>query len=174
MTSATRCAFLLASALASSVAAQSAAFTTFGTSCSYPGSPAPAIGAATLPRLGTTFRVTYSGPNAIDPGIGLTDHPVLILGSSRIAFPWPQLSAVQPAGCTVWASPDLGIVTPVDVSGRAYVPQVDLPIPNVPAMAGANVFLQWVTVHDQCGFSGCNPGIVWLVFSEGGRATLGT
>ena len=37
---------------------------------------------------------------------------------------------------------------------------------------GAVVFLQWATVHNQCGFVGCD--IAWVVFSNGGRAVLGT
>ncbi|MBK8979071.1 MAG: hypothetical protein IPM29_24510 [Planctomycetes bacterium] len=130
------------------------------------------IGHRSLPRLGANFDITYSGPHAIEPGLGLTEQPLLVIGATRIDLPIPPLLVTQPPRCTLYPSPDVVVPTGPDPSGRAFVTTVSIPIPNVASMSGSVVYLQWATTRIQYMFVGCGP--LWVVFSDAGRAVIGT
>lgn len=151
---------------------QQAGFTTYGAPCTAAGSTTPRIGNRGLPQLGNVFTVTYAGPHAIEPGIGLTEQPVLAIGVRRIDLAIPQWLVTQPAGCTLYPSPLVTLPMAPDRSGRAFVTEVDLRVPNDASLLGGVLHLQWVTQRVQCTFVGCGP--LWVVFSDGARAVLGT
>lgn len=165
-------AVLLGGLLAATAPSQQASFTTFGTPCTAANSTTPAIGNRGLPRLGTTMAVTYSGPNSIEPGIQLTEHPMLIVGFSRVDLPIPPLIVTQPAGCTLYPSLDVVLPTAPAVLGRAYVPSINLSVPNDSRLLGGVLYLQWMTPRSQCTFVGC--GLLWVVLSDAARAVIGT
>ena len=164
-------AVLLASA-AASLPAQQASFSTFGSACASPLSPSvPSIGARGTPQLGSTFTVTYSGPNQHEPGIVAIEQPMLIVSPVRIDFAVPPILPLQPPGCTLYPAPDIVIPMPLTAGGMSFATRLPVPIPNLPVLVGANVYLQWMTPRFQCMFVGCD--FLYVQFSEGGLATLG-
>ena len=160
--------------LASALHAQTASFTPIGSACSAPGEPTPAIGAVGLPQIGTSFDVTYSGPNRAMSSAQQSVQPFLLTGfnlyPSPIVVPLALFFA-QPPGCTVYVQTDFVLNTPLDASGRAFIPSVTLRVPNDPRLLGASWFHQWFALYTQCGFAGCNP--MWVITSDAAIVSVG-
>lgn len=158
--------------LATTAAAQSASFTTFGSGCTFQNQTL-AIGAVGLPQLGTTFGVTYSGPSYVSsPGQQIA-QPMLGLGFSPTNVVLPaNLLPQQVPNCTVWINPLLILPTQVDRNTGNWATPMPLPLPNQPALLGMSVLAQWVTLFSQCGFAGCNYAAI--LTSDAAIMTLGT
>jgi len=161
-------------ALATAAApAQQAAFAILpGTGCTLLGQPL-AMSNTGLPVLGQSFRINYSGPNTtFNSGQQIT-QPFFAIGTVPALFPIPmRLFPNQPAGCIGFVQPENMFAMPTDPNGRPiYQAWIDLPVPNDPALAGAQLLAQWVVIHQQCGIAGC--GIDAVGVSDVGQITVG-
>ena len=136
--------------------AQTPSFTPFGTGCTFQ-SLTLAIGSQGLPRIGQTFRITYSGPNYRFNSSQQIAWPHLGLGFQPLTTALPQsLLPMQPAGCIGWIAPITMVPTSPDLVLPAYDSFVAIAVPNDPGLIGAQFLAQWLTIHEQCGFAGCN------------------
>jgi len=148
-------------------------FQPFGTGCTINGQTL-AIGNQGLPQIGTTFQVTYTGPNSM-PGSLATQqaaHPNLVLGFGQQLTPIPpNLLPLQPAGCQGFITPDTMIPTTPFIGRGIYHDTIDLPVPNNPALIGAQLYAQWLTVFEQCGVAHCT--LAALLTSDAALITIG-
>ncbi len=157
--------------LASFAAAQTASFSTFGQGCTLD-SRTLAIGAVGTPQLGTTFRITYSGPNYTFSSGQQIARPHLGLGFTPTTTPIPtSILPAQPAGCTGYLQPLAMVPTQPSSTLPQFDDFVDFPIPNDAGLIGVAILAQWLTVHEQCGFVGCNYDAV--ATSDAGVLTIG-
>ncbi len=84
----------------------------------------------------------------------------------------PTFLPQQPTGCTGYLTPDVLVPMALDPQRSAFVDRIDLPVPFLPALIGLQVFGQWATLVQQCGFAGC--GNAALVTSDAALMILGT
>lgn len=155
--------------------AQQATFTPFGTACTFPGEPTPAIGARGLPRIGTSFDITYQGPNRAPGGSQQSVQPFLVTGLQLFSAPVPVptfLFPQQTAGCLVYVFPDIVLPMPIARGGMVFESSFTWAIPNDPALVGATWFHQWLAIFEQCGFAGCD--YLWSVTSDAAHVVAGT
>lgn len=101
-----------------------------GTGCSALGQPA-ALFADTSPWTGVTLELRTS------------DFPVqtfqlLMLSTTLATVPLPQLTPLSLPGCSLYVTPDFVDVASIGQSQAEY----DIPIPNMPALAGMNFSAQ--------------------------------
>lgn len=164
--------FLSAVATTAATAQTTAAFTPFGTGCTFDNQTL-AIGNQGLPQIGSTCRITYAGPNHTHNFAQQIAWPQLGLGFNQAVFPIPQsILPQQPAGCMGWIAPDVMIPMPVDPVLPQYEAHYDFAIPNATWLIGVNVYAQWLMLHTQCGFVGCSYDAV--ATSDAAVLTLGT
>ncbi|MCA8965570.1 MAG: hypothetical protein H6838_08020 [Planctomycetes bacterium] len=146
----------LSAATTTAALAQNASFTPFGAGCTFDNQTL-AIGNQGLPQLGTTCTITYSGPNHTHNFAQQIAWPQIGLGFNQSVFPIPQsILPQQPAGCMGLISADVMIPMPVDPVLPQYQDHYDFVIPNATWLIGVNVYAQWLMLHTQCGFVGCN------------------
>jgi hypothetical protein len=152
--------------------AQNAAFTPFGTGCSFQGQ-ALSIGNQGLPVIGSSsFQITYSGPNFTFSSGQQIAQPFLALGFTPLVTTIPQsILPQQPAGCQGFLAPDVLISTPSDPTRSNFLSFVPMPVPNSNALAGLVFLAQWLCVIQQCGFAGC--GIAAAATSDAAFVTVG-
>jgi len=142
--------------LAASAVAQTPSFTPFGSGCTF-ANQTLAIGNQGLPRIGQTFSITYSGPNqTIGPNQQIA-WPQLGLGFQTVTTVLPtNLLPNQPAGCTGYIAPIAMLPTTPDPVLPVFVASIAIALPNDPGLVGVQFLAQWLTLHQQCGFAGCN------------------
>ena len=129
-----------------------------------------------LPVVGGAFELFYTGPNhQLDNTQSIT-QPSLVVGFGLIGpVDIPQfLLPLQPVGCTLYPSHDIVLPMAPDQNGRnAFTNSVRISIPNDPILLGGTFFAQWLAVHTQCGFAGCNPVPDWIGTSGAVTCTMG-
>lgn len=146
--------------LSGALAAQSAAFTPFGTGCAFQAQTL-AIGNQGLPVIGTSFQITYAGPNFTFSSGQQIARPFLVLGFGTLTTTIPvTLLPQQPAGCVGLITPDVLLDTPVNPTQPAYENFVTMQVPNSPTLAGFLFHAQWLALIQQCGFVGCGLAAV--------------
>ena len=162
-------------ACTSPVVAQAASFTVIGSPCTVTGEATPTIGVRGLPRVGTTFDVTYAGPNRTFDSAQTIVRPYLVTGFALVTPPFvipTTLLRRQPAGCSLYVTPDIVLPMPMSPAGPIFGSSVSLTIPNDPQLIGARWFHQWFALFEQCGFAGCSPE--WAATSDAGIVVVGT
>ncbi|MCA8941553.1 MAG: hypothetical protein KDB80_03250 [Planctomycetes bacterium] len=139
-----------------------------------------AMGYSGVPSLGTWFTLDVTGPNHLFDSAQTRTQPVLVLGFALLGgVPIPPESfPLQPVGCELWTSHR--IVVPMVPPSPLACPQcTEYPdafpiwIPNQPQLDGLTFFAQWLVVHTQCGFSGCDPAPLWIGTSDAVVCTIG-
>lgn len=161
----------LSVAFTTAALAQNAAFTTFGTGCTFDNQTL-AIGNQGLPQIGSTCRITYTGPNHTHNFAQQIAWPQLGLGFTQSTLLIPQsILPQQPAGCVGWIQPEAMLAMQPDPNLPQFVAHYDFVIPNATWLIGVNVLAQWLMVHEQCGFVGC--GIDAVATSDAAVLTLG-
>ena len=157
--------------LSGALAAQSAAFTPFGTACAFQAQTL-AIGNQGLPVIGTSFQITYAGPNFTFSSGQQIARPFLVLGLGTSVTPIPvTLLPQQPAGCQGFITPDVLLDTPVNPTQPEYENFVTINVPSSPTLAGFLFHAQWMTLIQQCGFSGC--GLAAIPTSDAATVLVG-
>jgi hypothetical protein len=142
--------------LAATAVAQTPSFTPFGTGCTF-ANQTLAIGNQGLPRIGQSFQITYSGPNQTFGGNQQIAWPQLALGFQQVTTVLPTtLLWNQPAGCTGFIAPIAMQATSPDPVLPVFITTIPIAIPNDPGLVGVQFLAQWLTLHQQCGFAGCN------------------
>ena len=148
--------FTVLSLLAATAVAQTPSFTPFGTGCTF-ANQTLAIGNQGLPRIGQTFQITYSGPNQTFGSNQQIAWPQLGLGFQQVTTVLPpNLLPNQPVGCTGYIAPIVMQPTTPDPVLPVFVTDIAIAIPNDPGLVGVQFLAQWLTLHEQCGFAGCN------------------
>jgi hypothetical protein len=132
---------------------QPAAFRTFGAGCTGANQLQPAIGNVGVPRLGRSFTVTLEH----GPANALTS---LLLGFDAMVLP---LDTEGMTGCTLYVRPLASVLYLTSATGSAAH---QLPIPNVPALIGEQLCLQWMLAD-----AAANPR--GITMSDLARATPG-
>ncbi len=106
-----------------------ASFTLYGVACSAGGSN-PTLTGTNLPQIGTTFTLSVSGL-----GSGL---PALVVGVTNLSVPMPMPPFA--ANCTLLATPEFVDLLLAGGGSATW----NLPIPNLPSLSGATLFVQAV------------------------------
>jgi hypothetical protein len=158
--------------LAGLASAQTASFVPFGTACSFNGQT-PAIGNSGLPQLGQVCTITYTGPNT-NGGLATQQimMPEIALAFGQLNTPIPtSLLPQQPSGCQGYINPLIVIPMGPRIGIPIFQDTFDLAIPNSPTLLGLQVYAQWLTTIQQCGFAGCN--LIAVVTSDAATLTIG-
>jgi hypothetical protein len=169
----------IAGLLANVAVAQPASVQLINTSCATPEGVA-GMQTVGLPQLGATIDFVYSGPNHFTDASQTITQPWLVLGLSAAGpVPVPPWLPAQPPGCTLLPAADLIVPMPwPDPLQFPYATQFpdtfSIAVPNAPGLIGAPFLAQWLAMHTQCGFAGCDPLPLWIGTSATAFCIIGT
>lgn len=128
-------------------------FWEYGSACLGSNGKLPLIGFEGRPVVAQSFGVSVAG------GLPST---LAVLGIDS-ASQQIGLGFLGAPSCTAWSLPVIAVQTATDRDGRS---NLTINVPNMPALAGAQVFMQWI-LRD------AKVAPLPFVFSNGGRVTFG-